>query len=254
MQHSYAHLPDVRACLPSRPVDLFAGQASAICSSYNAAPCSNSTLSVSVLDAENAVLSHGRTPPVEWPFRDSRSRCAASSQQVCRGCPHSILGSSTKLAKRFHSSRLRHLTERSSLICAHNLYDELPLVRDVPTESASLRYGTGFCASLVPEQVCLCCRQRGPGTVAAHAHWLGNWWPLDSDCVELASGFGGPAPCAGGGAGVRSRSHRPTRVTGSGSSCMLIMGRAFGGYGSLAGRPISGRLTLRVADARRTLN
>ena len=35
---SYAHLPGVRACLPSRPVDLFADQASAICSSYNAAP------------------------------------------------------------------------------------------------------------------------------------------------------------------------------------------------------------------------
>ena len=35
---SYAHLPGVRACLPSRPVDLFADQASAICSSYIAAP------------------------------------------------------------------------------------------------------------------------------------------------------------------------------------------------------------------------
>ena len=35
---SYAYLPGVRACLPSRPVDLFADQASAICSSYNAAP------------------------------------------------------------------------------------------------------------------------------------------------------------------------------------------------------------------------
>ena len=42
---SYAHLPGVRACLPSRPVDLFADQASAICTSYNAAPRSNSTLS-----------------------------------------------------------------------------------------------------------------------------------------------------------------------------------------------------------------
>ena len=42
---SNAHLPGVRACLPSRPVDLFADQASAICTSYNAAPRSNSTLS-----------------------------------------------------------------------------------------------------------------------------------------------------------------------------------------------------------------
>ncbi len=35
------------------------------------------------------------------------------------------------------------LTERSSLICAHNLHDALPLrvVRDAPTESASLRHG-----------------------------------------------------------------------------------------------------------------
>ena len=44
---SNAHLPGVRACLPSRPVDfkLFADQASAMCTSYNAAPRSNSTLS-----------------------------------------------------------------------------------------------------------------------------------------------------------------------------------------------------------------
>ena len=44
---SNAHLPGVRACLPSRPVDLFADQASAICTSYNAAaaPRSDSTLS-----------------------------------------------------------------------------------------------------------------------------------------------------------------------------------------------------------------
>jgi hypothetical protein len=35
---SYAHLPGVRACLPSRPADSFADQASAICSSYDATP------------------------------------------------------------------------------------------------------------------------------------------------------------------------------------------------------------------------
>ena len=84
------------------------------------------------------------------------------------------------------------------MICAHNLYDALPIVRDAPTESASQRYGTGFCASFVPEQVHLCCRQRGPGTVAAHAHWLGARLGLRRACIMMWW------PCAGGRAGVRS--------------------------------------------------
>ena len=88
------------------------------------------------------------------------------------------------------------------MICAHKLYDALPLVRDAPTESASLRSGTGFCASFVPEQVHLCCRQRGRGTVAAHAHWLGTWWPLDSGFAS--SLHHDVRPCAGGRADVRS--------------------------------------------------
>jgi len=197
-QSRYARLPDQQTCLDCNPL-----QAPVFCSARSA-QCAHRYLSLRYRRGSHAtaVPSHGRTPPVEWPFRDSRSRCAASSQQACRGCPHSILGSSTKLAKRFHSSRLHHLTERSSLICAYNLYDALPLVRDVPTESASLRYGTGFCASFVPEQVHLCCRQRGRGTVAAHAHWLGTWWPLDSGFAS--SLHHDVRPCAGGRADVRS--------------------------------------------------
>ena len=99
----YLHCPvEIRAL--ARPANLSRLQPSAstclllrsLCSVRT--PISQSALP-SWLTRDPHVRSHGRTPPVEWPFRDSRSRCAASSQQACRGCPHSILGSSTKLAK-----------------------------------------------------------------------------------------------------------------------------------------------------------
>jgi hypothetical protein len=170
---------------------------------------------VLLVDTESAVPSHGRTPSAGQsnglsvtrevavpPHRNKHVAAAHTPSRYEFGSSEE----STKLAKRFHSTGSRRLhhhdlterssTEESSLICAHNLYDALPRVYDAPTEPASLRYGTGFCASFAPEQVhlCQCCRQRPRtghcrcrGTVTRTLASIGTWWPLDSDSVELAS-------------------------------------------------------------------
>jgi hypothetical protein len=113
------------------------------------------------------------------------------------------------------------------LICAHNLYDALPprRVYDAPTESASpsLRYGTGFCASFVPEQVHLCCRQRrGPGTVAQpECTRTPAWWPdlvaarlgLRRACIMMC-GQTRKSPARRIGTPIPSPGSRPNRESG----------------------------------------
>ena len=91
---------DTRACPTSRLVSI-----AARCKHLSSAPLALHSARTAI-SLRFIIVAHTRSLCLETAaLRQSnglsvtRSRCAASSQHACRGCPHSVLGSSTKLAK-----------------------------------------------------------------------------------------------------------------------------------------------------------